>query len=732
MEQTQCRCDSAAHVIEVWVHDGGPEHRPFVCATVGLYERLDPPSHDQLPDAETQKARRGPVDVRIAEARTDVHGRCRLRLEAFKAGYAYFVVYEHHPCTHHQVTPETRGPVELVPKVHPEIVMTMLDPHCTAVPPGIVRVGDQVALEALCEHLDTSQWSVDWPEGVSYAHHSTTKANMVIRRAGRQRLDATFRFAYQPDIEIEGTSDKQNARIASESTTAKPNADASGIPSANLSVSMEYHADETPRLSIHGDINTRLDRTVTEFTSDVAFWTGILNCTNALSFDTYQAFMEYLFDGENTEPPVAGFERHRFPAKGDTYRDLLKRRALPFTDTDAYRLLKAATEAFVMVNCGVLRHDPAFDRGCDDSWLERRGIPIPGTSLLSVYEDRYMQRVNGTSALPYLAIIRAKLPDIRLRSFRGSSGSAIYDEENYAILQQKLRDPCLLELLWSYWHEEGMTTQTVKAVERRFQNVRSVDTPDPLANLEMDPLRPLATLMFGHCQDEQHRLTVVVRNYEYDHQYGLRLQGKAVQNIRPADTRSKFIEAFHNLLRLCAAFYRQDDDTTVKADAFPVLNALKEVHLILSQASSNGFGDLPSTARIEMLMEQWLLARPEFREYLPTRIMVAYPEPWMDRVDAMKKLQGWTDTSVLHFHNLGMFGEQILLSIRWGAWSPVYEPLQAFNWARFWRPQIQGYTHAYRAATGVDLSSESGDSKMDSMMPSVLLQQRLALQQRAA
>ena len=315
MEQTQCRCDSAAHAIEVWVHDGGPEHRPFVCATVGLYERLDPPSHDQLPDAETQKARRGPVDVRIAEARTDVHGRCRLRLEAFKAGYAYFVVYEHHPCTHHQVTPETRGPVELVPKVHPEIVMTMLDPHCTAVPPGIVRVGDQVALEALCEHLDTSQWSVDWPEGVSYAHHSTTKANMVIRRAGRQRLDATFRFAYQPDIEIEGTSDKQNARIASESTTAKSNADAAGHPSANLSVSMEYHADETPRLSIHGDINTRLDRTVTEFTSDVAFWTGILNCTNALSFDTYQAFMEYLFDGENTEPPVAGFERHRFPAK---------------------------------------------------------------------------------------------------------------------------------------------------------------------------------------------------------------------------------------------------------------------------------------------------------------------------------------------------------------------------------------------------------------------------------
>ena len=50
-----------------------------------------------------------------------------------------------------------------------------------------------------------------------------------------------------------------------------------------------------------------------------------------------------------------------------------------------------------------------------------------------------------------------------------------------------------------------------------------------------------------------------------------------------------------------------------------------------------------------------------------------------------------------------MFGEQILLSIRYGAWSDVNEPVQAANWARFWRPEIQGYIHAYRAVTGVDL-----------------------------
>ena len=53
----------------------------------------------------------------------------------------------------------------------------------------------------------------------------------------------------------------------------------------------------------------------------------------------------------------------------------------------------------------------------------------------------------------------------------------------------------------------------------------------------------------------------------------------------------------------------------------------------------------------------------------------------MDRVDAMKNLQGWTDVSVLHFRDLGVFGEQLLLSIRYGAWTTVYEPGNAANWA---------------------------------------------------
>jgi len=99
---------------------------------------------------------------------------------------------------------------------------------------------------------------------------------------------------------------------------------------------------------------------------------------------------------------------------------------------------------------------------------------------------------------------------------------------------------------------------------------------------------------------------------------------------------------------------------------------------------------------------------------------VDYPEAWMDSVETMKALQGWKSASVMHFRDLGVFGEQILLGVRFGAWPSVIESEQAANWARYWRPEIQGYIHAYRAVSSVDLSE-----RVDTTMPSVLLRQRL-------
>jgi hypothetical protein len=340
----------------------------------------------------------------------------------------------------------------------------------------------------------------------------------------------------------------------------------------------------------------------------------------------------------------------------------------------------------------------------------------------------YLKSGGGIHMLPVDDLIRIKLNEQIIHAHNGDVTAC------QGILGEKLRRPCFFELIWSYWHEEGMLVQTMKSIAVRFQNQR-LSERDPLANFDISPLYPLSNLLWGYIQDEQHRLTVKRRAYEYDHHYGIALDGKVVPTLQSADSRSKFIEAFHNLLHTSLLFFKQDDDTTIKADGFPVLNGLKEVHLLLREGMHNQFGDLPSTARQEMLMEQWLLARPEMQQFLGGRAMMPYSEEWMDRVDTMKKLKGWSDVSVTYFHDLANFGEQLLLSIRYGDWSNIPDAAFAAHWAREWRPEIQQYVHAYRTVTGVDLSPEQTDVRLASDrygQPSAHLRKRLDAQRQAA
>ena len=66
-----------------------------------------------------------------------------------------------------------------------------------------------------------------------------------------------------------------------------------------------------------------------------------------------------------------------------------------------------------------------------------------------------------------------------------------------------------------------MLVQTINAVAQRFQNRHVGGGRDPLANLEIDPLRPLNNMLWGYVQDELARLSVRRRSCEYGHQYGV-------------------------------------------------------------------------------------------------------------------------------------------------------------------------------------------------------------------
>jgi uncharacterized protein Usg len=349
---------------------------------------------------------------------------------------------------------------------------------------------------------------------------------------------------------------------------------------------------------------------------------------------------------------------------------------------------------------------------------EEEASRLGGKQSRTAIEKLLTEYFGSSPQLPYLRRV--------LDNFDGTAANLANSQQ---FLKARLSSPSMLELIWSYWHEEGMLVQTIKAIALRFENRRGPAGKDPLANLELDPLRPLNNLLWGYIQDEYHQITVLRRAYEYDHHYGLSLIGRAVPAVNGADSRSKFIEAFHNLLHRTAKFFKEDADTTVIADGFPLLNALREVHLLLAEGAHNQFGDLPWAARGQMLTEQWLLARPEIQDFLRGRYMVPYDEPWMGVVDTMKRLQGWGDTSVTHFYHLAVYGERLLLSIRYGNWTDINNSHeQAKNWARYWRQELQGYLHAYNAATGVDLSVEvtnPQDATVRYTQPAILLSRRL-------
>lgn len=466
-------------------------------------------------------------------------------------------------------------------------------------------------------------------------------------------------------------------------------------------------------------------------------WNAIRIHTEQIGFNHFVDFVERAFCGAiyTTDPSeLAAASRGRIPKVprhpidlGEFRKncELLKPFGGYIPGIDLYGLLKIASEVFLLLRCGICRGTDATEAAVATEPSGDPDIFGVGDGPLSDDDleelDRILTGFIGQDRGSYVrAIIRNVFRDAGFKQSPFCPVSVGFG-------------PCLIELLWSYWHEEAMLAQTANAISLRFQNIAR-NGRDPLAEFELDALRPLSGFIWGYIQDEPNRLSVPRRAYEYHHQYGLDLVGRA-SRVRPADSRSKFLQAFHDLLRLTDQFYREASDNTVTPDPFPILIALRDLHMILAEGAHNQFRDLPWTARSEMLVQQWLLARSETRDFLRGRLATPYPEGWMGAVDAMKRLQGWTDTNVLHFSDLAKFGERLLLSVRHVRWDAITDPVAAQDWALSWRPEVQGYVHAYRMATGVTLSDDVVElNRPDSpryAQPSMLLYSRLMDQRRS-
>lgn len=425
------------------------------------------------------------------------------------------------------------------------------------------------------------------------------------------------------------------------------------------------------------------------------FYCGVV--ASQPDFREYRKVVESIFDcnplnGEQLD--TGANPKFSNPGSPETEKFVAKNK-IPLTSSNAFSLLQYVTEKFIHAHSG--------------NYGDEHGTPV----------------INDWTTLPgvktsYVQIIGEQLKNWGKNHFTGKDhvlgGNGSFNDWK----------PLMpLELIWSYWMEEGMLVQSMNAISKRFQNVRNT-LRDPLANLTIDPLRPLNNLLWGYIQTSQFRLTIARRNYEYEHEYGLRLIGKAIPENQPADRRSKFLEAFNNLLYQCTIYYNEFNDLDRLPEPFPLLVSLQEVHLVMTEGSQNQYGDLPTTARVEMFAEQLILSNPVMRQFLGGRPMVAYRQPWMGIVDTMKTLQGWNPTSVTYFDDLATNGERILVSIRNRPWSSVTNANIAGGWAQAFRMEIQTYIHSYRIVTGVDLSFKSTtDARVKNTLPALLIQRKL-------
>jgi len=604
--------------------------------------------------------------------------------------------------------------------------------------PDQVRKHDEVTLTVTLSNTefdksDETDKETVYTKGFTYKYETT---NLLLQNAiNNAPKNDTRQFSFEvPDLSggdyeicVTVTAKENWNGLGDPLDDLTPPTDATGKPA----ILRQDTTISVTRL-IQTESKVTLQRTFAGPTKDRALWTAIRNRTAAIGFDRYKKFINCVFCDTPEQDPFNDTRKQISKYVNDaclgSAEPTDQKQRISIFGPYAYSVLKLATQVFLTLESGVVIRSNSGEKP-EIFNLEKERIRLNDFSLeLRDLKKELGAYLGSAEQLPYLDRILTNL-------------ITLDDEEPksvlpycFGVLQFRLTSPSLIELIWSYWLEEGMLVQTMNAIALRFQNRRGSQNA-PLRELEFDPLRPLNNLIWGFIQDEHNRLTVPRRAHEYLHHYGLSLMGKAVPDLNPADSRSKFIEAFHNLLSAAARFFKEDSDTTVIADAFPLLNALKEVHLILAEGAHNQFGDLTWTARAEMMTIQWMLARPEMKEFLRGRYMVPYQEEWMGAVDSMKKLQSWTDTTVTHFYELAVTGERILLSIRYGDWSDIENiEDQAKTWARSSKPEIQRYIHGYRTVTGVDLAADITDSRDAAtryLQPSMLLQRRLTGQNSA-
>ena len=209
---------------------------------------------------------------------------------------------------------------------------------------------------------------------------------------------------------------------------------------------------------IGGRLGVALQRTAAHHTLDQALWVAIRNRTRAISFGPYRDFIDRVLCGRGSRrsPASRSFDRRL----QDLGREPARRGRVPAAQ-DGDRGVPAASSAASVHRAGRYEHHRLFNR---DDESERLGefVTIDFVADEAARVPRHSRRSCPTSR----GSSKPSFPE-----YRAAACAAI------ACSAASINEPCLIELIWSYWHEEGMLVQSMNAINRRFQNVRAPGRP---------------------------------------------------------------------------------------------------------------------------------------------------------------------------------------------------------------------------------------------------------------
>ena len=192
------------------------------------------------------------------------------------------------------------------------------------------------------------------------------------------------------------------ARVKSKRISVDTSSTRRRVSSANAAQEGTVTITVKARPLARGDLQPiTLGRTAHVATDDVALWIVIKNSTDALSFRNYDRLMRLVLCGEELtaeEEDEGRVDPASINEVKNEFNERRKRRFLPYFDVDAYRLLKVATEAFVIANCGVKLDSFPFSPQDLRQVVDRTNITRRDNRPIDLNDlwKQYLETVNGT------------------------------------------------------------------------------------------------------------------------------------------------------------------------------------------------------------------------------------------------------------------------------------------------------------------------------------------------